>query len=577
MKVVRPLLLLSLLLLVAPAGAAERIIDYEVDIDIQADASLQVTERIAVFAEGSSIRRGIYRDFPTRYRDRAGNNVVVELEVIEVLRNGQPEPWFTERVANGVRINTGNDDFLPVPAKHVFTLRYRTTRQIGYFADHDELYFNAIGLGWAFPIETGRVQVRLPEPVPVDQLRVEGYSGPSGAQRQDFQAQATAPGTARWTLTRGLQPGEGLTVVLGFPKGLLPEPSQAQRVGWLLKDNRGVLVALAGLLLMIAYCVRRWRQVGRDPARGTVIARYEPPAGHTPAGLRFMRKMAYDHRCFSADVLALAVDGHLRIERDKKLLKDDWRLERPAGAPDSAGIDFGQRTLLDKLFPGGRARLDLKNTNAATVSGAQAAHTKALTRRFEPALFNRNLGSVAVAFAIAAAAGVLAFALSGGAGIPLIIAACVLMLLVLAVFARLVRAPTPDGRRLLDEIEGLKLYLSVAERDELSRIEGPGSPPALDAERYERLLPYAVALEVEDAWSKKFTLAVGAAAAAAASAGIAWYRGGGVSDLGSLSKAVGSSLSSTIASSSRPPGSSSGGGGGGSSGGGGGGGGGGGR
>ena len=46
----------------------------------------------------------------------------------------------------------------------------------------------------------------------------------------------------------------------------------------------------------------------------------------------------------------------------------------------------------------------------------------------------------------------------------------------------------------------------------------------LDAKRYETLLPYAVALEVEDAWTTKFTLAVGAAAAAAAttaSAGIA--------------------------------------------------------
>jgi uncharacterized membrane protein YgcG len=530
-----------------------------------------------VFAEGNSIRRGIYRDFPTRYRDRAGNNVVVELEVIEVLRNGQPEPWFTERVGNGVRINTGNDDFLPVPAKHIFTLRYRTTRQLGFFADHDELYFNAIGLGWAFPIETGRVQVRLPEPVPVDQLRVEGYSGPAGAQRQDFQAGATAPGIARWQLTRGLTPGEGLTVVLGFPKGLLPEPTRQQRIGWLLKDNRGVLVALAGLLLLVGYSVRRWQQVGRDPPKGTVIARYEPPEGHTPAGLRFMRTMSYDPRCFSADVLALAVDGHLRIERDKKLLKDEWRLEKPPGGPDSAGIDFGQRTLLDKLFPGGKSRLVLKNTNASTVAGAQAAHTKALTKRFEPALFHRNLGSVGIAFAIAAASVVLAFVLSGGAGIALIIAAAVLMLLVIAVFSRLVRAPTPEGRRLLDEIEGLKLYLSVAERDELRRMEGPGAPPSLDAQRYERLLPYAVALEVEDAWSKKFTLAVGAAAAAAASAGIAWYRGGGVSDLGSLSKAVGSSLSSTIASSSRPPGSSSGGGGGGSSGGGGGGGGGGGR
>ena len=144
-------------------------------------------------------------------------------------------------------------------------------------------------------------------------------------------------------------------------------------------------------------------------------------------------------------------------------------------------------------------------------------------------------------------------------------------------FGILVRAPTPEGRKMLDEIEGLKRYLTVAERDELASMPGPDAPPMLDAKRYEFLLPYAVALDVEDAWTKKFTLAVGAAAAAAATAGIAWYSGGRMDSLGSLSKAVGSSLSSQIASSSSPPGSSSGSGGGGSSGGGGGGGGGGGR
>ncbi len=130
---------------------------------------------------------------------------------------------------------------------------------------------------------------------------------------------------------------------------------------------------------------------------------------------------------------------------------------------------------------------------------------------------------------------------------------------------------------MLDEIEGLRLYLGVAERDELASMTGPYSEPKLDADRYERLLPYAVALDVEDAWTKKFTLAVGAAAAAQATSAIAWYQGGNVDNLGSLVNAVGSGLSSQIASSSTPPGSSSGSGGGGSSGGGGGGGGGGGR
>ncbi|MEO6365480.1 MAG: hypothetical protein ABIO38_05430, partial [Luteimonas sp.] len=151
------------------------------------------------------------------------------------------------------------------------------------------------------------------------------------------------------------------------------------------------------------------------------------------------------------------------------------------------------------------------------------------------------------------------------------------MLVVVCLFSGLVKAPTLAGRKLLDEIEGLKLYLSVAEREELARMSGPDRPPHLDAARYEQLLPYAVALEVEDAWTEKFTLAVGAAAAAAATSAMSWYQGGSFHNASGLSNAVGSALGSQIASSSTPPGSSSGSGGGGSSGGGGGGGGGGGR
>jgi len=580
MRMIRPALaaLLALLALATNVQAQERILSYDSVIEIRADGSLDVTENIRVRAEGNQIRRGIYRDFPTRYKDRIGNRVVVGFDVQGVQRDGRTEPWFTERINNGVRVNTGNDDFLPVPADYTYTLRYRTTRQLGFFDDHDELYWNAIGTGWAFPIEQGGVEVRLPEPVPIDLMRAEAYTGAQGEKGDAYNVELPAPGIARWQLTQPLQPQQGLTVVLGFPKGMITPPTGMQKARWFLKDNRGVLVALAVLLVLIGYCARRWFAIGRDPPKGIVIARYEPPEDESPAGLRYVRRMGYDTRCFSSDLLALAVDGRLRIHRDKRLLKDAWTLERTAPGQAHAIQGEAQRALLAGLFPGRLQKLELQNTNAATVSGAQASHTETLKKRYQPAMFQRNGRSIGVAFAIALVGIALAFTLSGGAGLLAIIGIMLLMIVVLVVFAILVKAPTLAGRKMLDEIEGLRTYLGVAERDELARMPGPDQPPMLDAKRYERLLPYAVALDVEDAWTKKFTLAVGAAAAAATTAAIHWYSGSGsAGDLGSLSKAIGNSLSSQISSSSTPPGSSSGGGGGGSSGGGGGGGGGGGR
>ena len=599
---------------IAPVSAQdrvqERILAYDSLIQVNADGSLDITENIRVHAAGGNIRRGIYRDFPTHYKDRFGNRVVVGFKVLGVQRDGHAEPWFTEKQSNGVRINTGNDDLLPVPADYSYTLRYHTTRQLGFFKDHDELYFNAIGTGWDFAIEQASVEVRLPTAVPVAQMSAEAYTGSQGTKGQDYRAEPPAPGIARWTLIRPLAPREGMTVVLSFPKGIVAEPSHTQKMRWLLKNNSAVLIALGGLALLLWYCIGRWRAVGRDPKPGVVIVRYDPPDGCSPADLRFVERMGYDQRCFSSELLACAVDGHVCIHRDKKLLKDKWRLQRVGDPPEFLASAMGslarkqrgmaepedqwrlentgddamaattvQRTLLAKLFPGGASELELDNSHASTFQAAIAAHTGLLKKRFVPVMFDRNLGSAGIAALIAVASIALALLIGKaiGSGPALVIAVAVLMLVVLVVFTLLVKAYTEEGRKLLDAIEGFRRYLGVAERDELAAMPGPDAPPVLDAKRYEHLLPYAVALEVEDAWTRKFTLAVGAAAAAATTAAISWYQGGHVGDLGSLTQAIGSSLTSQIASASTPPGSSSGSGGGGSSGGGGGGGGGGGR
>ena len=568
-------LAVALCICATQARAQERITSYDILVQVNKDASIDVSENITVRAEGSQIRRGIYRDFPTRYRDRMGNRVRVGLDVLGVERNGAKEPWFTENMSNGIRINTGNDDFLPVPADYTYTIRYRTTRQLGFFADHDELYWNAIGTGWVFPIEKGTVEVRLPSPVPVNQLKAEAYTGPQGARGAAYVAEIPAPGIARYRLTSGLGPYEGIAIVLSFPKGLVPEPTQTDRAKWLLQDNRGILIALAGLVLLLVYMFRQWSAHGRDPRKGVIIARYEPREGQTPAGLRYVQRMGYDMRCFTGDVLALAVAGRLRIHEKEKIFKNEWQLERVAGA-NSRPVSQAQNTLLETLFRAGNT-LVLKNTSAATMSAARTAHTKHLEEEYQPLYFKRNGKKVGIAALIAIASGIAAFVSSGGFGVQLIVAVLVLMLISLFVFGYLIKAPTREGRALLDEIEGLKLYLSVAERDELKSMKGPNEP-MLDAARYETLLPFAVALEVEDAWTKKFTAAAGAAAAAQAANSMPWYHGRGpISNLGDFSRSVGSSLSSTISSAATPPGSSSGSGGGGSSGGGGGGGGGGGR
>ena len=98
------------------AIAQERIISFHSDIQIQADASMIVQETIRVQAQGQQIRRGIYREFPTRYLDRFNNRVVVDFDVLSLTRDGQPEPLAVSQLNNGVRVDFGGADRLAVPA-----------------------------------------------------------------------------------------------------------------------------------------------------------------------------------------------------------------------------------------------------------------------------------------------------------------------------------------------------------------------------------------------------------------------------------------------------------------------------
>ncbi len=129
--------------------------------------------------------------------------------------------------------------------------------------------------------------------------------------------------------------------------------------------------------------------------------------------------------------------------------------------------------------------------------------------------------------------------------------------------------PHPQGRAILDQIEGFRMYMTTAEEERLKVLHPPEKTPEL----FERYLPYAMALDCENEWNAKFAAVLAAAAAAGAAVGASpsWYHGSNWSS-GGFSRDLSSGLASSISSASVAPGSSSGSSGGGFSGGGGGGG-----
>jgi hypothetical protein len=638
----RAALVTIVVLLAGVAFADERILDFQSDITVAADASMTLRETIRVRAEGNEIKRGIFRDFPTRYRDALGHQVHVDFELLETLRDGRPEQSRRQSQGNGVRIYLGREDVFLDPGEYTYTIAYRVTRELGFFADHDELYWNVTGNGWAFPIDRASAEVTLPPRVPRAGIRVEGYTGPEGSKARDLEAHITEFSRAEFATTRPLGPNEGLTIVVGWPKGFVAEPTREERIRWFLADNRNAAAGLVGLLVVIGYYAVVWTRVGKDPDPGVIVTRYEPPDGFTPAAVRYLVRMGYDDKTFAAAIVSLAVQKQLVIKEDD----GEYTLERVTDA--KAKLRPDEALLLAALFGGARS-LKLGTASGATVRAAVATLKTKLEGAIEKIYFLRNakyltpgivLSVLAVAAIILATeetglkagAAFMMVWLSGwsvgvyallqqvwrawreaiaanglasgfkmvGAMFPTLFAipfvagevfgvamlafmtsvgAVVALLLVIAanlVFHRLLRAPTLAGRSVLDQIDGLRQFLSAVEGDRLER-----TPIQKTPELFEKLLPYAMALDVEEEWSNQFADVLAAAGRGGEEYSPSWYRGhvSGANFTGvgtaALVGALGSSMSSAISSASTPPGSSSGssgGGGGGSSGGGGGGG-----
>lgn len=611
------------------AQEGERILSYDSFIRVQPAGDMTVTETIKVICEGNRIRHGIYRDFPTRYKDRYGNRVKVDFEVLSVLKDGSPETWHMEERDNGVRVYAGSRDVTLNPGEYTFVLSYRTNRQLGFFEKHDELYWNVTGNGWEFPIEQVSATVELPPGTGL--LSTEAYTGSFGEKGSDYTAGRDDAGRALFSTTRPLNPQEGLTIVVMWPKGHVREPTGAEKGRSFLADNGSTVAGAAGIAVLLVYYLLTWLRIGRDPEKGVIVPLYEAPEGLSPEAVRYVMRMGFDDKTFAAAIVNMAVKGCITIDEDSD---GEYTLARKGA--DCGGFSRGEAQVAGQLFRD-RDSLAVRSENHAAIKQAIKALQKSLAIEYEKNYFLTNKGTLIPGLVISVLAllaivllgrdrmlsGFMTVWLSGwtagcaalvftafkawretitgqatrplsfikalfmtafslpflagecfglwvfatATSIPAVI--CIFIIVLLNIlFYHLMKAPTIKGRRTMDRIEGLKLYLSVAEKERLNQLNPPEKTPEL----FEKFLPYALALDVEQEWCEQFADVL-TKAGAGNGYSPAWYTGSRFAAVGAagLASSLGA-MSSSISSSSSPPGSSSGGGGGGSSGGGGGGG-----
>jgi uncharacterized membrane protein YgcG len=557
------------------AGADERILDFHSELRVQRDGWLEVTETIRVRAEGKRIVHGIYRDFPTQYRDKLGNRYVVDFQPLSAMRDDVSEDFHSQRTDSGMRVYFGRANRDVSHGEHTYRFRYRVNRELGFFEDHDELYWNVTGFEWAFPIDSAEATVELGFGVPRDAITAEAYTGPMGARERNYTSKIDPDGRVQFVSTKPLSPVNGLTIVVGWPKGYVEAPTRVRKLLWLLEDNANLLIAGGGLLLLLVYYIPVWSRFGKDPEEGVVVTRYQPPAGFSPASLRYIHQMYYDNKVMTAAIVNLAVKGYLRIDVDpgsEGILgigktADEYLLVRTdPGAHPPPSLATGERELYEGLFRDGDV-VELKNENHELLGEAKSAHSHSLTADYKHRYFETNgaLNIPALVIVIGTAAAALRARPTIG-----VVAVIAVMIVTTVFFAIVMKAPTLRGRKLLDEVLGFKDYLEIAEKDEMNLRNPPEKTPQL----FEAYLPFALALGVDQQWSERFaSLLASIRGPDGGSWRPAWYGGAwNSSSLTAATSNLSGAFTSAVSTAVTPPGSSSGGGGGGSSGGGGGGG-----
>ena len=618
--------------------AEEKILSFDSRIIVDANATIDVVETITVRAKGYEIKRGIYRDFPVVYPWRWGLVKQVPFHVQSVTRNGESEPYALEKDGGATRVRIGSGDVLLDPGEYTYEITYTTGRQLGHFDAFDQLYWNVTGNFWTFAIGSATATVVLPSSVPVSTIEVEGYTGVKGSKDRHLEAWVARNDEVRFETIVPLGAHEGLTIVVDFAKGHVAAPNPLEALRRVLRDNRGVLVMAAGLALLLSYYLVAWLMVGKDPARGAVVPHYEPPPGIGPSAARYLMNMGYDSRCFAAALINLGVLGWLKLNESNGAYTITRR-----NYEDHRGDLSPEENHLYKLLLLRRKKLKFKPGNHNTISKAIDVLQKKLAERYEREYFVKNtkywlpgilitmvsLG-VAVFFGnnpgaavfmavwltlwsigvialvrtaysawrtfltgtrslgeLTSAVGITLFSLPfvgcelfvlgafAMATSPLTLAFFVPAALVVVWFHQLMKAPTRIGRKAMDQLEGFRLYLSVAEADRLRFMHPPDRTPEL----FERFLPYALALDVDQAWAEYFADVIDRASGPGRSGSYdgfrsTWYAGSHAENFTSaaLLTGLGGSLAAAVSSSSSAPGSSSGSSGGGSSGGGGGGG-----
>jgi len=318
---------------------SEKIEEFLARIEINKDGSIFVKESI-LYDFGQELRHGIYRTIPLK-----GIKIKV-LEVVDEFNNPYPFQLIKDNDSLTIKIGDPNKT---LSGRHKYNISYQVFNAIGFFEDHDELYWNVTGNEWKIPIEKAEAEVLVPEGISRENLKIECFTGIFGSKEKDCQILVKENGEVWFETNKSLNPGEGLTVALGWQKGIVKGPGFFQRISPLIINFWPFLVPIFAFI----YLFQEWLRKGKDPKiKKPIIVEYEPPDNLRPAEISLVAKQKVEPFDIAATIIDLAVRGYIKIKEVKRGLfgRKDYMLINLADTEKATDLKMYEKELLARIF-----------------------------------------------------------------------------------------------------------------------------------------------------------------------------------------------------------------------------------
>ena len=468
----------------AQSVPSERVTSFHVQAAMNRGDDLLVRETIA-YDFGSNQKHGIYRYIP-KIMTIGYRRIDLGLRFLGVLRDGATEHVESSTENGNVFMKIG-DPNRTMSGEHVYQLEYSVAHLVVDEATQQRVSWNVTGNGWRVPIDVATFSFDTP----VIPTYATCFTGSIGSEEHD--CTVSVSGTQVIVHTNERLPAQsGLTVeVFYLPHAFVSGAARVDNPPWWAMP----WVIFSVLTAFIWGVV--WFFFGRDPkGRGTIIPEYNPPEGIKPYEVNALANDGVTHRGVAATILDLArrVVIHLVVSDDGK----NYRIERIRG--QERGLD---------TFEGGIVRMLFLHGDEAVIGGQDQERAKIYQTIREWAdgqLKVRGWHQWNIAFMRGLAITIAIASWALGVGLlnvffndPALFLSVIGLLLAI-IFAYYMPKRTPKGAQLLEQIEGFKLYVHVAEKDRLAFHEAPAKTP----ERFSALLPFAVALGIEKDWGALF-------------------------------------------------------------------------